>query len=84
MSTASQHDLACILGTEKRSKMAKISSADDDTSQNEEETRTGFGSNVYIEGPKQIKSTNESKTENILFRTNPMSIGDYFAQKMKS
>jgi len=84
LSTASQHDLACILGTEKRSKMAKISSADDDTSQNEEETRTGFGSNVFIEGPKQIKSTNESKTENILFSTNPMSIGDYFAQKMKS
>jgi hypothetical protein len=58
LSTASQHDLACILGTEKRSKMAKISSADD--------------------------YTNESKTENILFSTNPMSIGDYFAQKMKS
>ena len=83
LSTASQHDLACILGTDKRSKKAKNSS-NDETSQNEDEPRAGFGSNVFIEGPKQVKSTTETKRENILFSTNPMSIGDYFAQKMKS
>lgn len=85
LSTASQNDLACILGTDKRIKLKnnKTNSSGDDDNDESQDAKC-FSNNSFLDGPKQIKKSDENNNNNnLLFSTNTLSIGDYFAQKMK-
>lgn len=88
---ASQHDLACILGTDKRTKLKQEEEEKQQETPNDKSNESDlcFAKNPLFEPTavkrKERKESVEVKAESqLLFKTNTMSISDYFAQKMKS